>query len=418
MTGAAAPWYTATGLTFRRPAGIVLHTTESPALPTPGNDPPRSWHDLMDRQANVIGVVDYADVAWHVAAFGSNPALNRWRPAWLPLARPWPVSAVNCWTIGLEIHSNQTYRNQGRPFTQAQYLGLQQWLLARRAEFGPLPVVGHGHLQTDKGDPWWLDWAKVIAVIPEVDRWMPLAGATRSDPLEGGYAFAEWTGSVYHPGVDLNAGPGGDSDMGAAIRAPFAGTLRWVGYDAKGYGNHCWLEADTGHWLHFCHLQLPPTAFQYQRVPRGATIGYCGKTGGWTWAHLHWEVAYAKPADWSQWPVGWSKSRVLSTYMDPFAYLASTWPDAGQLGGPMELPIFDDAQLAHEIMPALWNVNASWVDGMERWGIPSRWAAELRQGNDLGAPLGPETPLPGGGAFQRFERGTIYYKDGKTTLCA
>lgn len=412
------PYYTETYLTWRQPAGLVLHSTESPGLPEPW--PGGSWHDLEDRQGMVRRVIDYADVAWHVKAWGSDPSVNRWRPPWLPLTQPWDASATNCHTIGLEIHSNQTYRNQGTPYTKAQYAGLQQWLLDRRAEFGPLPVVGHGHVQSDKGDPTWLDWAAVIAVLPEVDRWMPLEGATRSDPLEGGYAFAEYTAAgTYHPGVDLNAGPGGDSDLGLPVRTPMDGIVRFVGYDAVGYGNHLWLESDTGHWLHFCHLQLPPFAAVGSRLERGARFGYCGKSGGWPWAHVHWEVLYAKPASWSQWVTGWTKDRVLSVYMDPFAYLAATWPDAGQIGEPMEEPLLNNAELAHKQMAEEWGEYFP-GDAAVDFAIPSRWRAELRQGNQLGRPLGPETDVPDvpGAVYQRFERGNIYYRDGKTSLIA
>lgn len=408
----ATPYRTETGLTFRQPAGIALHSTEAPDLPNPS--PNSSWHDLLGRRGELIHAVDFADVAWHVKAWGSDPTINRWRPSWLPLTRPWDASATNCHTIGLEIHSNQTYRDQGVPYTQAQYRALQQWLLDRRDEFGPLPIVGHTHLQTDKHDPWWLDWQQVIAVLPEVDRWMPLEDAKRSDPLQGGYAFTQWTGSVFHPGVDLNAGSGGDADLGKPIRTPVAGVVQAVRFDPAGYGNHLWLEAETGHWLHFCHLRDSPTPLEGEWLKRGAVVDRCGKSGGWPWAHLHWEVLFAKPNGWSQWPVGWSKTRVLDTYLDPFAYLAATWPDAGQQGPIMETPILSDDELEQEARRVLWG--AFYIEGTADFAIPKRWKAELRLGNDLGAPLTGEQSLPGGAVVQRFERGAIYYRSGKTTL--
>ena len=72
--------------------------------------------------------------------------------------------------------------------------------------------------------------------------WVLLADAQRSDPLQGGYAFAQWTGSVYHPGVDLNSGAGGgDADLGKPVHTPtdavVAAALPWDGV-TKGEGNH------------------------------------------------------------------------------------------------------------------------------------------------------------------------------------
>lgn len=46
------------------------------------------------------------------------------------------------------------------------------------------------------------------------------------------------------------------------------------------------------------------------------------------------------------------------------------------------------------------------------WSIPRRWLAE----GNLGAPLGPESPRPGGGAaVQWFERGAILWLGGERT---
>lgn len=405
----STPFFTETGFAFRPVSGVVLHSTETDGYVEP--HAAGSWHYLIDRDGTCYRFVDEADVAWHVRA------CDRWWPAWLPRSSPWAVSPANAHTVGVELVSSQRWRNQGRPYTQQQYRTLQALLLDLRSRYGGLPVVGHGHVQADRSDPVWLDWAVVLAVTPEAD--LLLGDAERADPLNGGWGFAQWTGEVYHPGVDLNAGQGGDADLGKPVRSPGDGTVRAVLLGEPGYGNHCWVELDDGHWLHYAHARrvLPAAG---DRVARGQVVAECGKSGGpwggtW-WAHLHAEVTYARPAGWSQWPRGWSKDRVLQTYMDPFAYLCATWPTGAGGGGgtTMDEPVLSDAELEHEYRPLVWG--ALYDGGAADFAVPKRWKAEVRLGNDLGKPLGPEEDLRSGGKVQLFERGPIFYKDGKTSL--
>jgi hypothetical protein len=403
-----AGYYTATGFAFRPASGVVLHDTETEVLAAPHAG--GSWHYEVARDGVVHGYVPEADVAHHVAR------CDRWWPSWLPHASPWAVSPANAHTIGIELVSSQKWRNQGLPYTRAQYRALQALLLDLRSRYGGLPVVGHGHVQADRSDPVWLDWQAVLEVTPEVA--LPLQDARRSDPLLGGYGFAQWTGSVFHCAVDLNAGLGGDADLGKPVRTPVAAVvaavLPWDGY-TTGEGNHVWLKADDGHWLHLDHLQ-EIRCREGDVLARGAEVGACGKTGNWPWAHCHWEVLYDKPAaGWWQWPVGWSKARVLEAYMDPFAYLTATWPTTtGGGGGTVDEPVLSDAELEHEYRPLVWG--ALYDGAASDFAVPQRWKAEVRLGNDLGKPLGPEADLRSGGKVQFFERGPIFYKGGKTSL--
>ena len=387
-------------------AGIGLHDTETDDLAAP--HAAGSWTYELARDGAVHGYVPEADIAYHVKAWGSDPTVNKWRPAWLPLSRPWDASATNCWTLGIELVSSLKYRQQGRPYTLAQYRSLQNLLLELRAKYGPLPLFGHGHVQSDRRDPLWLDWAQVLPVLPEIDALMPLEGASRANPLLGGYAFAErQADGTIHPAADLNAGTGGDADLGAPVRSPADAIVRavlpWDGH-TTGFGNHVWMEAIDGHWLHLCHLHTLACQ-EGERVARRAMVGTCGKTGNWQWAHTHWEVLYQQPASWTQWPTGWSKDRVLAAYMDPFAYLAATWPDATETGEglpEMEEPLLNDAELAWKLQADLWgeHFNPAAVD----FAIPTRWRAEFRRGNQLGRPVGPETPVPDvpGAVYQEF----------------
>lgn len=81
----------------------------------------------------------------------------------------------------------------------------------------------------------------------------------------------------------------------------------------------------------------------------------------------------------------------------------------------MDEPVLSDGELEHEYRPLVWG--ALYDAAAADFAIPSRWKAEVRLGNDLGKPLGPETPLRSGGVVQFFERYPIFYKDGKTSLC-
>lgn len=155
----------------------------------------------------------------------------------------------------------------------------------------------------------------------------PLDGVNEADPLEGGYAYLQWTGSVYHPADDLNAGPGGDADLGLPIRACEPGIVEfvqvWNGV-TKGEGTHVWMRGLwSGKYVHHDHLSaLGPGIGVDTRVERGTILGACGKAGGWPWAHDHVEVCYGKPGSWWQWPVGWSRAAVAATYQDPAVYVA------------------------------------------------------------------------------------------------
>jgi murein DD-endopeptidase MepM/ murein hydrolase activator NlpD len=384
----APNYYTPTGLSVRPVAGIFVHDTESPtkdafAYPHPGG----SWHILVARDGGIHRFVPDADVAWTVRA------CDRWHPAWLPRVRPWDASPANCWGLHLELASNAKFQAQGRPYTQAQHAALREVVAHWRALYGPLPVCGHGLVQADRTDPVRLDWAQLHDPL---SLW-PLAGTARVDPLQGGWGFMQWTGEEYHPGVDLNAGGFCAADAGAGVLAPVAMTVRYVGWHVtstgRGFGWHLWAQADTGHWLHFCHLQAPPACAVGEPLPRGHVFGLCGKTAGWGCEHLHFEVTHHRPAAWDQWPRGWSKARVEATYLDPFAYLAaaSVAPAAPAEEEPM--PILNDAQLV-AVQAGAWG--DLWQHTHPDFAIPTAWRSEVQAGRPPGRPVTGEQPLDDG----------------------
>ncbi len=344
------------------------------------------------------GYVREEDVAFHVRA------CDRWHPDWLPRERPWDVSAANCWTLGVELVSSQKYRNQGTPYTQKQYATLRALVAEWRARYGPLPLVGHGLLQADRTDPVYLDWQQLRDPL---SRW-PLAGTASVDPTQGGYTYVQWTGDVYHPGVDLNAGGFCAADAGAAVLAPVGVSVVHVGYhvtsSGRGFGHHVWGKADTGHWLHFCHLQAAPSCAAGEYVPRGRVFGLCGKTAGWGCEHVHFEVRHARPPgdDWGFWPTGQAKATVAAQYVDPCMYLAATSPAAADPGEEVSqaMPILSEAQLV-AVQAGAWG--DLWAQVQPDFAIPKAWRVEVQAGRSPGRPVTPEQPLPdGSGAMVQF----------------
>jgi murein DD-endopeptidase MepM/ murein hydrolase activator NlpD len=394
---APTPYQTATGLLVRPTAGIFVHDTEAPSHDAFAHPHPEgSWHLEIDRQGVVHRFVADQDVAWTVKQ------CDRWFPPWLPRVRPWNASEANCWGLHVELASNKKFQDQGRPYTSAQYPALREVVAHWRSLYGPLPVCGHGLVQADRTDPVRLDWS---LLHDPLSLW-PLTGTARVDPLQGGYAFMQWTGEEYHPGVDLNAGGFCSADAGAAVVAPVGMTARYVGWHVtptgRGFGWHLWAQADTGHWLHFCHLQEPPSALEWARVERGQTFGLCGRTAGWGCEHLHFEVTHTQPAGWDQWPRGWSRGRVEATYVDPFAYLAATSAASPVQEEPM--PILNDAQLV-AVQAGAWG--DLWQFTQPDFAIPKAWRAEVQAGRHPGRPVTGEQPVPdgSGAVVQWFETG-------------
>ena len=161
----------------------------------------------------------------------------------------------------------------------------------------------------------------------------PLEGCENADPLKGGFGFLEPIGDgqgTLHPGVDLNAGSGGDADCGQAVICPAPGVVRarvlWDGV-TKGFGSHVWIEHESGAgqpsvWTHYCHLATAPVPVG-TRLAAGDVFATCGKSGGWPWCHTHFEVRRTPPPAWDYWPAGQSRAQVAADYLDPLAWLRS-----------------------------------------------------------------------------------------------
>jgi N-acetyl-anhydromuramyl-L-alanine amidase AmpD len=142
--------------------GIVLHDTESASAAALAWLTNRasgvSAHYVIAEAGGIYRLVYPRNIAFHVAAFGNDPRLNRNRPAWLP-AYNGRHSAVNAATIGIELAG---FAATGYQPAQYQALGLLCAQLCQEYAIPPtlLPEYGaeaailtHGWLQTDRSDP-------------------------------------------------------------------------------------------------------------------------------------------------------------------------------------------------------------------------------------------------------------------------
>lgn len=147
-----------------------------------------------------------------------------------------------------------------------------------------------------------------------------------------GYGFCEWTGEVFHPGIDLNWN-WGDQDLGRAIVVCANGLVEYAGYDVsssnKGWGNHIIIkhELPDGQILfsHYAHLK-DMLVNKGDEVGIGMQIGTCGKTGGWDWAHLHFEIRKPIGKGYNFWPAGWTEEQVRNYYLDPIEFITTFKP--------------------------------------------------------------------------------------------
>jgi murein DD-endopeptidase MepM/ murein hydrolase activator NlpD len=266
--------------------------------------------------------------------------------------------------------------------------------------------------------------------------YLPLSMLDPTDVLMGGYGWLDPTdgGATPHPGVDLNSPHGGsgtgcNADEGLPVVAPVAGVVRatifWDG-STPGEGNHCWIELDapeqswTGAttWLHVDHLKMIYCGVG-GRLAAGDPIGTCGRSGGWDCAHLHCELARARPASWWQWPYGWSRAQVEAAYYSPVEWFRATVTLAGAMhgGGTQEMAILSGAQQA-AIATALFAPYPFNPDT----AIGGGWLAEWRAGRYRGPPTAEEQDVPEDtaagkpkGRFQPFELGCGVWLPGAET---
>ena len=151
ITSGYTPWYSV-GLPDRPVCGIVLHDTVTDGPVSPASQ--RSYHYTVARSGEVIQTVDLDDYAWHVGT------VTAW-PWWLPASQNPKVSAVNIWTIAIELETTQWGLLQGPAYTLEQYQSLRELIKVLWDRYGVIPVVGHAAFDEASRDPVGFDWTRI-----------------------------------------------------------------------------------------------------------------------------------------------------------------------------------------------------------------------------------------------------------------
>ena len=141
---------------------------------------------------------------------------------------------------------------------RASLLELKQQLEAQREELGTVEPLNLG------------------AAITTPSIW-PARGEVSSP-----YGL-RWSGSDFHPGIDIA------NDMGTPICATADGVVTAAGWNDGGYGNMVDIDHGNGVMTRYGHaMQVVVAAGQHVR--RGQIIAYMGSTGFSTGPHVHYEV--------------------------------------------------------------------------------------------------------------------------------
>lgn len=166
-----------------------------------------------------------------------------------------------------------------------------------------------------------------------------------------GWKYAQWTGELFHPGVDKNYGSGFD-DFGFEVKPIAEGRVVFSDFVSNGWGNMIWIE----HHLKLTDLQVQDFRMnpQLKRIPvknniiklwsryghlkdrmvevgdvvnHETIIGHVGGTGHGsedkqTWSpHLH-ESAWFVKVPFTGYVKGWTKQKVMSHTVNPEALVA------------------------------------------------------------------------------------------------
>jgi murein DD-endopeptidase MepM/ murein hydrolase activator NlpD len=89
----------------------------------------------------------------------------------------------------------------------------------------------------------------------------------------------------YHYGTDLRL------NVGDSVVASFAGKVRIIDYDHRGYGHYVVIRHDNGLETVYAHLSVALVCLD-QRVEAGELIALGGNTGRSTGPHLHYEIRF------------------------------------------------------------------------------------------------------------------------------
>jgi len=103
--------------------------------------------------------------------------------------------------------------------------------------------------------------------------------------------------------------------------------------DLTGFGLHQWWRLDAGPYagayVHYCHLSDATHTEIGTTAKRTQPIAAVGRSGGWDYCHLHFEVSREQPPHWRYWPKGQAREAVAAQYHDPIlvAHAYDAWAE-------------------------------------------------------------------------------------------
>lgn len=124
-----------------------------------------------------------------------------------------------------------------------------------------------------------------------------------------------------HTGLDINGVGGGDTDLGMPFVSIYEGE---VVYSTDSAPSGAWgglivvWHPGLNVWTRYAHHKRGTCKVKVgDLVKEGQELAGIGKgRNNIFMAHLHFDVIYKKPSQWTDWP-GLNRERLLSTYMDP-----------------------------------------------------------------------------------------------------
>jgi murein DD-endopeptidase MepM/ murein hydrolase activator NlpD len=165
--------------------------------------------------------------------------------------------------------------------------------------------------------------------------------------------------------------------------------------DTTGFGLHQWWRLDAGPYagcyVHYCHLSNATYTEIGTTAKRTQPIASVGRSGGWEYCHLHFEVSREQPPHWRYWPKGQAREAVAAQYHDPIivAHAYDAWAETHQEADVTpELQAIAEALIetgypASEVPDLLravkaWNANSASLAGwIEEIGALRARVAEL-----------------------------------------
>lgn len=217
--------------------------------------------------------------------------------------------------------------------------------------------------------------------------------------------------------MDIGMAYGDPVTASAPGRVVTAGTVNNADYSVN--GNQVIIDHGNDFCTQYNHLQSVSVSVG-QNVPQGQLLGGAGATGAASGPHLHWNKIYCSSL-WSrdaittaEYPGGFSNGMWITSrnYMISGAIGQRYNADGGQAtygsatmneaaaGGGGRYQGFERAAIFWKSGIGAWAVRDS---------INTKWRSLGAENSYLGYPIMNEAPAGGGGAYQGFEGGTMFW---------